>query len=43
MSGRLAGEVARCALLLASVEASHVTGADPVVDGGRSAVLPGAS
>ncbi|WP_448612795.1 SDR family NAD(P)-dependent oxidoreductase [Modestobacter sp. URMC 112] len=35
-------EVARCALFLASNEASYVTGADLVVDGGWSAVLPGA-
>ena len=34
-------EVARCALILASDEASYVTGADLVVDGGWSAVLPG--
>ncbi len=35
-------EVARCALVLASDESSYVTGADLAVDGGWSAVLPGA-
>lgn len=35
-------EVAQCALFLVSNEASYVTGANLMVDGGWSAVLPGA-
>jgi NAD(P)-dependent dehydrogenase (short-subunit alcohol dehydrogenase family) len=38
----IAEEVARCTLLLAWDEPSYVTGANLTVDGGRSAVLPGA-
>ncbi|MCT9868185.1 SDR family NAD(P)-dependent oxidoreductase [Paenarthrobacter aurescens] len=36
-----AEEVAKCALFLASDDASYVTGANLMVDGGWSAVLPG--
>lgn len=35
-------EVARAALFLASAEASYITGANLIIDGGWSAVLPGA-
>ncbi|MEU1348627.1 SDR family oxidoreductase [Streptomyces sp. NPDC005795] len=37
------GDVVRAAVLLASDEAAYATGANPGVDGGWSAVLPGAS
>ncbi|MEU1433742.1 SDR family oxidoreductase [Streptomyces sp. NPDC005786] len=37
------GDVVRAAVLLASDEAGYATGARPGVDGGWSAVLPGAS
>jgi hypothetical protein len=49
VSGRLAGEVAMITGSLTTTriahpapKAGHVTGANHVVDGGRSAVLPGA-
>jgi NAD(P)-dependent dehydrogenase (short-subunit alcohol dehydrogenase family) len=35
-------EVINCAVFLASSDASYVTGANLMVDGGWSAVLPGA-
>jgi NAD(P)-dependent dehydrogenase (short-subunit alcohol dehydrogenase family) len=37
-----ADELINCAVFLASSEASYVTGANLMVDGGWSAVLPGA-
>ncbi|MGX1267603.1 SDR family NAD(P)-dependent oxidoreductase [Streptomyces phaeoluteigriseus] len=39
----VAGDLADAAVFLASGESAYITGAHPVADGGRSAVLPGAT